>query len=316
MALRVFRGASSAVTGATPASLLVPKERLTIALCQLRPKAARDKADWEENLARAVECVRQAVKEGAELVVFPEMYMTSYVAQYESRYLAEPVPGPTSERLANVAKEEGVYIVMGMPTLVRKFPGLVKNSAVVVGPEGVLGEYSKTTLPTFHFGQLGLVTEGNYWTPGLRFPLFDVKGWRVGIAICQDCFLPEVPRIYALKGAHLLLVLSAGPSVAKEIWDMMTRMRALENSFFVAYCNTVGTYGNLSFFGGSRVVSPTGEVIVRGPDDEEALVIGTINVHTLFEARCKLPTLRPGYDLQFYLFEALTKPAEYDNDAR
>lgn len=315
MALRVFKGASPTTIRSTPATSLVRKERLTVALCQLKSKVARTKADWEENLAKAIECSKQAAEEGADLVAFPEMYMTSYVAQYESRYLAEPIPGPTSEKLAEVAKKLGVYIVMGMPTLVKKFPGLVKNSAVVVGPEGVLGEYSKTTLPTFHFDQIGLVTEGNYWTPGLRFPLFNVKGWSIGIAICQDCFLPEIPRIYALKGAHLLLVLSAGPSIAKEAWDVMTKMRALENSYFVAYCNTVGAYENLSFFGGSRIVSPTGEVIVRGPDDEEALVIGTIDIHTLFEARCRLPTLRPGYDLQFYLYKSLVKPAEYDRDA-
>ena len=196
--------------------------------------------------------------------------------------------------------------------MVKGFPGRVKNSAAVIGPEGVMGKYIKLTLPTSYVPPLGLITEGNYWTPGLRFPVFEMRGWTVGINVCQDCLLPETSRILALKGAELIITISSGPSLFKDSWDVMLPVRALENAVFQAYCNVVGTFRGVSFFGGNRVIAPTGEVIVQGPIDEEAMVVGTMDINVLYDSRCKLPILRPGYDLQPYIYELITKPAAYE----
>ncbi|MFX1535783.1 MAG: carbon-nitrogen hydrolase family protein, partial [Promethearchaeota archaeon] len=165
--------------------------------------------------------------------------------------------------------------------------------------------------PTFDV-PAGLVTEGNHWTPGLRFPVFKIKDWSVGIQICQDCFLPEPSRIYALQGIHFLMTISAGPSRLAKQWDVVLPTRALENNLFHAYCNVVGNFRDAFFFGGNRILKPTGEAIVRGPNDEEAMVIGTMDINVLYNERAIFPALRPGYDLQPYLYELLTKPANYD----
>ncbi|MFX1535126.1 MAG: carbon-nitrogen hydrolase family protein, partial [Promethearchaeota archaeon] len=155
----------------TPAKLIVSNEKLTVACCQLESEVVERKDQWDSNLEKAIRYIDEASKHSVDLVVFPEMYLSNYMAQHESRYFAEPVPGPTTNKLAELAKEKDLYIIIGMPVMAKKFPGLVKNAAAVIGPEGVLGEYSKSTLPTFDV-PAGLVTEGNHWTPGLRFPVF------------------------------------------------------------------------------------------------------------------------------------------------
>ncbi|MGB4024628.1 MAG: carbon-nitrogen hydrolase family protein [Acutalibacteraceae bacterium] len=291
----------------TPAKLLGFQENLTLALCQVGSEIGNVKA----NLEKALALIKEAAGEGADLVAFPETYLTNYVGQYEGRYVAEPIPGPVTEELTKAAMENDIYIVMGMPVCVREFPGLVTNSALVVGPEeGVMGVYDKITLPTFHNAQL-LVTEGNYWSPGTKFPIFKIKGWDVAVNICQDAWLPEIPRIQALQGAQVILSIAAGPTEFKSGWPLVLRTRALENRVFQAFCNVVGSYRNASFFGGNCIITPNGDEIVGGIENEEAMVIGTVNIHTLYHARTQFPGLRPGYDLQPYLYEQLVKPIQY-----
>lgn len=313
MEIKVVRGEMPAdKIPKTPAKLMIPQEQFTVACCQLGSEVVEKKEQWDANLEKAIIFIEEAATHKADVVVFPEMYLSNYMAQDESRYFAEPVPGPTTNKLAEMAKTYDIYIIIGMPVMAKGFPGLIKNSAAVIGPEGVMGEYSKSTLPTFRVPQIGLITEGNHWTPGLSFPVFKMRGWSVGIIICQDCLLPETARIYALQGVQLLVTISAGPGLFADAWGLLLPVRAMENAMFHAYCNVVGTFRELSFFGGNRVLAPTGDVIVQGPMDEEAMVIGTMDINVLYDARCHLPVLRPGYDLQPYLYELLTKPAAYE----
>jgi predicted amidohydrolase len=306
--IQVIKGTSAEKEFDTPARLMDIKEELTIALCQL----GSELADTKANLAKADHYIEQASKEGADLIAFPEMYLCNYMAQEESRYVAEPVPGPSTQILAKTAERHNIYIVMGMPTCIKEFPGLVRNSAVMIGPkEGIMGVYSKLSLPTFRAGEI-VFTEGNHWTPGNNFPLFKIKGWDIAVNICYDCCIPETPRVQALQGAQILLTLSAGPTPYARIWDIVLLARAVENQVFQCYCNVVGSFRGVDFFGGNRVINPGGEEIVKGPMGEEALVIGTVNINTLYHARCNLPSLRPGYDIPFYLYERLLKPIQYD----
>lgn len=307
-AIRKVRGALPAERiPDTPANLMDMQEEITLALCQVGSEIG----DTEANLEKALDLIREAGNEDADLVAFPETYLSNYMGKIESRSVAEPVPGPVTEALCVAARESDIYVVMGMAVAVREFPGFITNSAVVVGPEeGVMDVYSKITLPTFHAGDL-LVSEGNYWSPGLRFPLFDIKGWKVAVNICQDCFVPEIPRIQALKGAQILLTISAGPTEFKDGWSVVLRTRAIENRAFQAFSNVVGTFAGTSFFGGNCVVTPGGEEVVGGVVDEEAMIIGTVNINTLYDARTQFPGLRTGYDLQPYLYEQLVKPVRY-----
>src|SRR5216684_4293587 len=173
------------MTGSTGA----PKDVLRIALAQVGSEVG----DVPANLDKAHGYIRRAVEAGADVIAFPEMYLTNYMAQRESRDLAEPLTGQSVRQLSEWAERYDTWIVMGMPTLEPDWPGYIHNSAVVISPSGgVVGAHHKISLPTFCIDEL-LVTEGNFWSPGTQFPLFKIRGWTVGVNICADCWVPEVP---------------------------------------------------------------------------------------------------------------------------
>jgi 5-aminopentanamidase len=282
-----------------------PKPTLRVAMAQLGSEIG----NVEANLAKAQDYIARAAAEGADVIAFPEMYLTNYMAQVESRDLAEPLDGPALRSLAEAAKAHDIYIIMGMPIVDDALPGFIHNSAVVISPSaGVVGAHYKISLPTFHIGDL-LVTEGNYWSPGTQFPLFKIRGWTVGINICADCWVPEVPRIQAVNGAHLLITISAGPSIWREGWPIVLRTRAIENAAFQCYANVVGTHRDVDFFGGNMVISPDGDVLSQGPTGEEALIVADIAFAELYRSRAQYPRLRPGYDRHPALYGDLTRTA-------
>jgi 5-aminopentanamidase len=282
-----------------------PKPTLRVAMAQLGSEIG----NVEANLAKAQDYIARAAAEGADVIAFPEMYLTNYMAQVESRELAEPLDGPALRALSESAEAHDIYIVMGMPVVDYALPGFIHNSAVVISPSaGVVGAHYKISLPTFHIGDL-LVTEGNYWSPGTQFPLFKIRGWTVGINICADCWVPEVPRIQAVNGAYLLITISAGPSIWREGWPIVLRTRAIENAAFQCYANVVGTHRDVDFFGGNMVISPDGDVLSQGPIGEEALIVADIAFAELHRSRAQYPRLRPGYDRHPALYGDLTRTA-------
>ena len=236
-----------------------PKPGLRVALAQLGSEVGNVPA----NLEKAAGYIRRAGEAGADIVAFPEMYLSNYMAQVESRDLAEPLNGPSVQALCDLSAASGIAVVMGMPVVDLSIPGYIHNSAVVISPtEGVLGVHHKVSLPTFHVGDL-LVTEGNHWSPGTTFPLFGIAGWTVGVNICADCWVPEIPRVQAVNGAFLLLTISAGPSIYREGWPIVLRTRAIENGAFQCYANVVGTHRGVDFFGGNMAIDPDGNVLDR-----------------------------------------------------
>lgn len=280
-----------------------PRATLRVAMTQL----ASEIGSVDANLTKAVGYVERAASAGADVIAFPEMYLSNYTAQVESRDLAEPLDGPSLQRLTECARQHDIYIIMGMPITDPAIPGFIHNSAVVISPSaGVVGAHHKISLPTFHIGDL-LITEGNHWSPGTTFPLFEIRGWMVGINICADCWVPEIPRIQAVNGAHLLITISAGPSIWREGWPIVLRTRAIENAAFQCYANVVGTHRGVAFFGGSMVISPDGNVLERGPIDEEAMIIADLPFAELHRSRSEYPRLRPGYDRHPALYADLTR---------
>ena len=124
---------------ATPAFLIFnpsnsSAEQFKIACCQLGSEIVQKTENWNANLEKAITYIEEAAKQKADLVVFPEMYLANYMAQDESRYFAEPIPGPTTLKLSEEAQKHNIYIIIGMPVMAKDFPGLVKNSAAVIGP--------------------------------------------------------------------------------------------------------------------------------------------------------------------------------------
>ena len=207
-------------------------DRFKVGLAQLNSELG----DSGANMERALPYIAEAAGQGADLVMFPELYLQGYRADELNATTAEPIPGPATERLLAEARKHDIYVVMGMARLEENFPHLVYNSLCFIGPEGMVEYYDKIHLGTFH-----PYIEGVYFAPGQRTPVFDTRFGRVSLQICYDACFPELTRAYAVMGSVVNLVISAGPSVAKDIWKVLLQARSLENLFPSVYCNVVGT---------------------------------------------------------------------------
>ncbi len=211
--------------------------------------------------------VRDAIKtREMELLVLPEFFATGYqfVSLDEVADLSEEIPnGETTEALRDLSHENNMYIVAGLP---EKYRDRYYNSAVLTGPDGFIGIYRKTHL---------FFEETLYFTPGdTGFKVWDIGICRIGIMICFDWFYPEAMRALALEGADVI----AHPSnlVLPFCPDAMP-VRCLENMAYAVTANRTGTeqrHGKkpLTFIGKSEVVSPGGKILIRAPEDDEALM--------------------------------------------
>ena len=244
-------------------------DRFKVGLAQLNSELG----DSSANLERAMPYIAKAAGQDADLVMFPELYLQGYRADELNATTAEPIPGPSTERLLAEARKHDIYIVMGMARLEEDYPHLVYNSLCFVGPEGMVEYYDKIHLGTFH-----PYMEGVYFAPGQRTPVFDTRFGRVSLQICYDACFPELTRTYAVMGSVVNLVISAGPSVAKDTWKIILQARSLENLFPSVYCNVVGTQKDFSFFGGSKIVNASGVVTDEAKFDEEDFIVGTVDI--------------------------------------
>lgn len=221
-----------------------------------------------------------------DLMVLPELFASGYqfVSKEEVESLAEPVPdGATTKRLIELARDRHMYVVAGLPERQGK---VCYNSAVLVGPTGLIGTYRKTHL---------FFEETLYFTPGdTGFTVWDIGSAKVGMLVCFDWLYPEAARTLALKGADILchpsnLVLPHCPDA------MVTR--CLENRVFSITANRIGSEERggkerLTYIGASEVVTPRGRILHRAPRDQEDLTILDIDPA---EARNK--ALNPYNDL-------------------
>lgn len=274
------------------------KEKIKIALAQISCK----REDKKENIRRIEEITGKAKEQAADLVIFPELTLTGYVVRDQIYELAETIPGPSTQKIENVAKRNGVHIVFGMPELSQKAQATIFNTAVLMGPEGFIGKYRKMYLPTH-----SVFEEKRYFRPGYQAAAFDTAIGNIGLSICYDLYFPEVYRLTRLKGAQLLVCISASPAVRRTYFEILTLARAVENSAFLAYVNLVGVEDGLQFWGGSRLVRPTGSIRLKAKYDEEDLVIGEIDYSDIRPIETFIPTLK---DLRPELFDELKKHAE------
>lgn len=274
------------------------KERLTIALAQTSCK----RGDKIENLNRIEELAVEAKKQAAELIIFPELSLTGYVIRDQIYELAEPIPGPSTRRLENIARKTKTHIILGMPELSEKTRATIFNTAIFVGPQGFVGKYRKMYLPTH-----SVFEERRYFRPGYQAAAFDTALGKIGLTICYDIYFPEVFRLTRLKGAELIVCISASPSVRRSFFEILTAARAVENAAFLAYVNLVGVEDGLQFWGGSRLIGPTGEVLAKAKYDEEDFVLGEVDYSDIRPMETFVPTLK---DLRPELFDELKIHAE------
>ena len=271
------------------------KEKIKLALAQISSKRENKK----ENLRKIDEFTKKGREKAADLVIFPELSLTGYVVHDQIYELAETIPGPSTQRIEELAKETGTHIIFGMPELSEKTEATIFNTAVFVGPKGIIGKYRKMYLPTH-----SVFEEKRYFRPGYQTAAFNTALGNIGLCICYDVFFPEVCRLTRLKGAELIVCISASPAVRRGYFEILTAARALENTAFLAYVNLAGVEDGLQFWGGSRLVSPTGDLLAKAKYDEEDLVICEVDYSDMRPAETFIPTLR---DLRPELFDELKR---------
>jgi N-carbamoylputrescine amidase len=259
--------------------------KFKIGLVQMR--CSEDPAD---NLARALQRIRDAARDGAQLVCLPELFRSQYFCQTEDHAffdLAEPIPGPSTEALTQVAREAGVVVIGSL--FERRAAGVYHNTAVVIDADGRLcGKYRKMHIPDDP-----LYYEKFYFTPGdLGFQAFDTAVGRIGTLVCWDQWYPEGARLTALAGADVLFYPTAigwHPAEKAEFgaaqaaaWQIAQRAHAIANGVYVAAVNRIGLEksplvggAGIEFWGGSFVADPFGVVLAEASRTEEETLIVT-----------------------------------------
>ncbi|GIU73335.1 MAG: apolipoprotein acyltransferase [Bryobacteraceae bacterium] len=260
--------------------------------------------DVQENIERAEARIEEAARQGAQIVCLQELFRSEYFCREERAELfdlAEPVPGPTTERLGRLAQRLGVAIVASL--FERRAPGLYHNTAAVLTPDGRLaGIYRKMHIP-----EDPLYFEKFYFTPGdLGYRAFDTPFARIGVLVCWDQWYPEAARLTALQGAEILFYPTAigwHPSEKEEhgaaqadAWRTVQRGHAIANGVYVAAVNRVGHEGEpgggLEFWGGSFVADPFGVVVAEAGRTEEQILVVECSRKRIEEVRRNWPFLR------------------------
>ncbi len=280
--------------------------KFTIALVQMRMGA-----DPEANLASAIEHIREAARRGAQIVCLPELFRTQYFCQREDLKLfdlAEQIPGSSTKKLADVAREAQVAIVASL--FERRAPGLYHNTAVTLNADGEIASiYRKMHIPDDP-----LYYEKYYFTPGdLGFQAVDTSAGRVGTLVCWDQWYPEGARLTALQGAEVLFFPTAigwHPAEKDEFgaaqfdaWQTIQRAHAIANGVYVAAVNRVGheegdVLGNrasgpgLEFWGGSFIADPFGRIVAQAGHEAEEILLAEIDRALIEETRRNWPFLR------------------------
>ena len=274
------------------------KDKIKLALAQI----SSTRENKEANLQKIEALTFKAKEQGADLAIFPEMSLTGYVVRDQFYELAETIPGPTVEKVEALAKNTGMHVIFGMPELSEKTRATIFNTAVLVGPKGLIGKYRKMYLPTH-----SVFEEKRYFRPGYQTAAFQTDLGNIGLCICYDLFFPEVLRLTRLKGAQLIVCISASPAVRRSYFETLTCARAIENTAFLAYVNLAGVQDGLQFWGGSRLVSPTGDLIAKAKYDEDDFVTCEVDYGDIRTAETFIPTLK---DLRPELFDKLKEYSE------
>lgn len=266
----------------------------------------KNHGDAEANLAVIEMRVAEAAKRGAKLVLLQELHNGAYFCQHESVAefdLAEPIPGPSTERLGKLAKQHGVVLVSSL--FERRAAGLYHNTAVVFEKDGsVLGKYRKMHIPD----DPGFY-EKFYFTPGdLGFKPIDTSVGRLGVLVCWDQWYPEAARLMALAGAELLLYPTAigwdptdedaEKQRQRDAWVTVQRGHAVANGLPLLACNRTGFEAapdggrGLQFWGTSFVAGPQGEFLAQAGTEARELLLADIDLKRSENVRRIWPFLR------------------------
>jgi len=263
--------------------------------CASDPKVSMEKAEY---------MLRDAAKQGVQMACLPELFLTDYFCQREDITqfdLAEPIPGPSTQKLSAIAKDTKMVIAASL--FERREAGIYHNTSVMFDRDGsMLGIYRKMHIP-----HDPLFYEKYYFTPGdLGFKNFDTAVGRIGTLICWDQWYPEAARLTAMQGAQLLVYPTAigwHPSEKAQYgeaqvnaWETMQRAHAIANGAFVCAINRIGhegpKQGGIEFWGHSFIADPYGRILACGSHDKEEIVMAECNPALIEETRRNWPFFR------------------------
>lgn len=260
---------------------------MRIALVQ--QAANRDKT---ANVERGLAALERAARQGAELVAFAELAFERFHPQVPAGLdpgrLAEPVPGPVTDRFAAQARRLGVVVVLNLYE--RDGARCFDCSPVIDANGSLLGRTRMvhiTDYDGFH--------EQGYYAPGdTGAPVYETRAGRLGVAICYDRHYPEYMRALALRGAELVVVPQAG---AREEWpeglyEAEMRVAAFQNGYHVALCNRVGKEERLEFAGESFVCSPDGRIVARAATGDEEILLADLDLEDAARSHARRLFLR------------------------
>ncbi|HUJ08968.1 MAG TPA: carbon-nitrogen hydrolase [Verrucomicrobiae bacterium] len=268
---------------------------VTVGLVQMRCTARP-----MENMREGLALVESAANRGAQIVCLPELFRSLYFCQTEDHRqfaLAEPIPGPTTKALSNLARKRRITIIGSI--FEKRSAGVYHNTAVIIDAWGkILGKYRKMHIPDDP-----LYYEKFYFTPGdLGFQSFTTKPASIGALVCWDQWYPEAARLTALKGAQIIFYPTAIGWHASEkrrfgqaqydAWMTIQRAHAIANGVFVAVPNRVGVEGTVQFWGGSFVCDPFGQIVIQAGHDKEEVVLARCDLRKIERTRQHWPFLR------------------------
>ena len=259
---------------------MVMDKKVKIAVLQIDPKILEKK----RNLAKCLELIELTAKEGARLIVLPECALTGYCfsSLEEALPVAEPVPGSSTEKIMAACRELNVYVVIG---LLEKDGDRYYNTAVLLGPHGLVGKHRKLHLP--YLGVDRFLDRGD-----LPLAVYDTEVGKIGMGICYDLMFAEHSRVLALQGADLLVFPASWPERGKVYPDYIVPTRAVENHVFCVAVNRAGTERGTQFPGGSKIVHCRfGQTLAEGRPNKEDILYAEIEP---MEARRKRVVNIPG----------------------
>jgi len=246
--------------------------------------------DKSVNLKRYISYIEEAASLGARLIVFPEVSLQGYLKKRGApsepeviemtryyRQTAETVPGTTTKLIGEYAARHNMYIQIGMAESVRAGQ-VFYNSAVLIGPEGVVGTFRK------------LHDRGEWpvFSSGDDFPILETELGKLGAFVCYDMCFPETVRTYAVRGAVIASMSTAWPLKDPNagdpetdhyayVYDTLTRAHAIANQVFFISSNQVGSTGRFNYYGHTRIISPTGAILADS-GREEKLISTTVDI--------------------------------------
>ena len=248
----------------------------------------------EKNVETACRHIREAVKNGARIICLQELFNTIYFCfEEKAKYFewAETIPGPTTDAIAEVARQEGVVIVCPVYERAAGVKAVRYNAAAVIGTQGeIMGVYRKHSIPLVRTETIS-ANEKFYFSVGNKgFPVFQTPfGVNVGMVICYDRHFPEGPRSVALNGADIMFVPTATWGMSRPVWEIELKGHAVLNLFYVGGVNRVGLdergNPNGNFYGSSIFVTPTGEVTSVASDQHDDIIYTDVDTGIIERVR-------------------------------